>query len=63
MSRFSTLLVPLDGSRMAARSLGCATWLAAGLETHLPAAGGQIISFSGMVASINGNGSNRKPAL
>ena len=35
MSSFSSLLVPLDGSRMAARSLGCATWLAAGLEAHL----------------------------
>ncbi|HEX8757697.1 MAG TPA: universal stress protein [Steroidobacteraceae bacterium] len=35
MSSFSSLLVPLDGSRMAARSLGCATWLAAGLEARL----------------------------
>lgn len=35
MSTFSSLLVPLDGSRMAARSLGCATWLAAGLDARL----------------------------
>lgn len=35
MSSFSSLLVPLDGSRMAAQSLGCATWLAAELEARL----------------------------
>lgn len=35
MSSFSSLLVPLDGSRRAARSLGCATWLATGLEARL----------------------------
>ena len=35
MSSFSSLLVPLDGSRMAARSLGCARWLAAELDARL----------------------------
>lgn len=35
MSLFSTILVPLDGSRMAARALGCATWLAERLEARL----------------------------
>ncbi|MGH8326600.1 MAG: universal stress protein [Steroidobacteraceae bacterium] len=35
MSSFSSLLVPLDGSRRAARSLGCATWLAAELDARL----------------------------
>lgn len=35
MSSFSSLLIPLDGSRMAARSLGCAVWLAAGLGARL----------------------------
>jgi nucleotide-binding universal stress UspA family protein len=35
MSVFTSILVPLDGSRIAARSLGCATWLAARLEARL----------------------------
>jgi nucleotide-binding universal stress UspA family protein len=35
MSVFASILVPLDGSRIAARSLGCATWLAARLEARL----------------------------
>ena len=35
MSPFSSILVPLDGSRVAARSLGCATWLAARLGARL----------------------------
>ena len=35
MSTFSSLLVPLDGSQMAARSLGCATWLATRLDARL----------------------------
>src|SRR5512146_47290 len=35
MNSFSSLLVPLDGSRMAARSLGCARWLAAELDAGL----------------------------
>lgn len=35
MSTFSSLLVPLDGSRTAARSLGCAIWLAAELDACL----------------------------
>lgn len=35
MSRFPSLLVPLDGSRMSARSIGCATWLAKGLGASL----------------------------
>jgi len=35
MSRFPSLLVPLDGSRISARSVGCATWLAKGLEASL----------------------------
>lgn len=36
MSRlFPSILVPLDGSRIAARSLGCATWLASQLDTRL----------------------------
>ncbi|HEV7135348.1 MAG TPA: universal stress protein [Steroidobacteraceae bacterium] len=35
MSSFPSLLVPLDGSRMAARSVGCAVWLAAELEACL----------------------------
>jgi nucleotide-binding universal stress UspA family protein len=35
MSVFASILVPLDGSRLAARSLGCATWLAARLDARL----------------------------
>ena len=35
MSVFASILVPLDGSRIAARSLGCATWLAARLGARL----------------------------
>lgn len=35
MSLFSSILVPLDGSRTAARSLGCATWLASRLGARL----------------------------
>ncbi len=35
MSLFPSILVPLDGSRLAARSLGCAAWLAARLDATL----------------------------
>jgi nucleotide-binding universal stress UspA family protein len=37
MSPFSALLVPLDGSPMALRSLGCTTWLASqlGAQVHI----------------------------
>jgi nucleotide-binding universal stress UspA family protein len=35
MSLFPSILVPLDGSRTAARSLGCATWLASRLGARL----------------------------
>lgn len=35
MSLFHSILVPLDGSRIAARSLGCALWLAARLRARL----------------------------
>jgi nucleotide-binding universal stress UspA family protein len=35
MSLFPSILVPLDGSHIAARSLGCATWLAARLGAPL----------------------------
>jgi nucleotide-binding universal stress UspA family protein len=35
MSLFPSILVPLDGSRSAARSLGCATWLASRLGARL----------------------------
>jgi nucleotide-binding universal stress UspA family protein len=35
MSVFASILVPLDGSRVAARSLGCATWLAVRLGARL----------------------------
>jgi nucleotide-binding universal stress UspA family protein len=35
MSVFASILVPLDGSRIAARSLGCALWLAARLEARV----------------------------
>jgi len=35
MSPFPCILVPLDGSRVAARGLGCATWLAARLGSRL----------------------------
>jgi len=35
MSRFHSLLVPLDGSRIAAASLGCAAWLASRLGARL----------------------------
>jgi nucleotide-binding universal stress UspA family protein len=35
MSLFTSILVPLDGSRTAAASLGCATWLAARLQARL----------------------------
>jgi len=35
MSPFACLLVPLDGSRAAAASLGCGTWLASRLEAKL----------------------------
>lgn len=35
MSLFPSILVPLDGSRTAARSLGCATWLATRLGARL----------------------------
>lgn len=35
MSLFRSILVPLDGSRTAARSLGCATWLASRLGARL----------------------------
>jgi nucleotide-binding universal stress UspA family protein len=35
MSVFASILVPLDGSRLAARGLGCATWLAARLGARL----------------------------
>jgi nucleotide-binding universal stress UspA family protein len=35
MNPFNSILVPLDGSRTSARSLGCATWLASQLEAKL----------------------------
>ena len=35
MSVFASILVPLDGSRTAARSVGCAAWLAARLGARL----------------------------
>ena len=35
MTMFSSLLVPLDGSPMAARSFECAAWLAQRLEARL----------------------------
>jgi nucleotide-binding universal stress UspA family protein len=35
MSTFASILVPLDGSRIAARSLGCALWLAARLDARV----------------------------
>jgi nucleotide-binding universal stress UspA family protein len=37
MSPFSAMLVPLDGSQMALRSLGCTTWLASrlGAQVHI----------------------------
>jgi nucleotide-binding universal stress UspA family protein len=35
MSQFNSLLVPLDGSRAAAASLGCAAWLASRLDARL----------------------------
>ena len=35
MKLFQSILVPLDGSERSAKSLPCATWLAAGLKTHL----------------------------
>lgn len=35
MSLFRSILVPLDGSRIAARSLGCAAWLATRLGARL----------------------------
>jgi nucleotide-binding universal stress UspA family protein len=35
MSPFSAILVPLDGSHMALRSLGCTTWLASRLSARL----------------------------
>lgn len=35
MKLFSSILVPLDGSRIAARSIGCATWLASRLGARL----------------------------
>jgi nucleotide-binding universal stress UspA family protein len=35
MSLFPSILVPLDGSRMAAQALGCAVWLAARLHSRL----------------------------
>jgi nucleotide-binding universal stress UspA family protein len=35
MSLFPSILVPLDGSRLAARSLSCAAWLAARLDARL----------------------------
>jgi nucleotide-binding universal stress UspA family protein len=35
MSRFGSILVPLDGSRTAAQSLGCAAWLAGRLGARL----------------------------
>lgn len=37
MNPFSAILVPLDGSALALRSLGCATWLAArsGAQVHI----------------------------
>ena len=35
MSVFASILVPLDGSGIAAGSLGCATWLAARLQARL----------------------------
>jgi nucleotide-binding universal stress UspA family protein len=35
MSLFRSILVPLDGSRIAARSLGCAVWLATRLGARL----------------------------
>jgi nucleotide-binding universal stress UspA family protein len=35
MSVFASIPVPLDGSGLAARSLGCATWLAARLGAQL----------------------------
>jgi nucleotide-binding universal stress UspA family protein len=34
MSIFSSLLLPLDGSQMAARAVGCAVWLGSQLESH-----------------------------
>lgn len=35
MSKFDTILVPLDGSEVAARALGCAAWLAERLHAQL----------------------------
>ncbi len=35
MKLFPSILVPLDGSRIAARSIGCATWLASRLDARL----------------------------
>jgi nucleotide-binding universal stress UspA family protein len=35
MSPFGSILVPLDGSRIAAQGLGCAVWLATGLGARL----------------------------
>jgi nucleotide-binding universal stress UspA family protein len=35
MNPFSSILVPLDGSHTAAKSLGCAAWLAARLDARL----------------------------
>lgn len=35
MTVFTSILVPLDGSSLATRSLGCATWLAARLHARL----------------------------
>jgi nucleotide-binding universal stress UspA family protein len=45
MSPFSSILVPLDGSATAARSLGCATWLAKrlGARLHILSATEQVI--------------------
>jgi nucleotide-binding universal stress UspA family protein len=44
-SLFPSILVPLDGSRAAARSLGCSTWLAArlGAWLHILSATSQVL--------------------
>lgn len=39
MNKFDTILVPLDGSEVAARALGCAAWLAERLHARLHVVG------------------------
>lgn len=61
MSRFNSILLPLDGSPEAARSAGCALWLseALGATLHVLHAAAQPLAGSEALASLNVPGAGR----